>query len=361
MKHLICISFLLSLLACRTSNPANQIAKELYPKYGHLSEPEHAFEQLWHLFDRFYAFFDEKKINWKASYEQYRPQVHANTSEKELVNVFAQMLNPLKDGHVRLIRADTNVIQLDRRPCRFAQTFRGRLGEFQQNTFSVLEQHGFSTPVGLLPTDDYHAQGFNHVYYYAQSDSWGYFRIVDCRDERNSFDEILNNLSNTKGLIIDLRYNLGGSVGKEMAGRFLSDKKVYGFKKQRGANGLFHSSDLVAKPEGELYTKPIVILINDATFSAAEEFALVLSKEAHVNLVGSHTGGYFSDVFNYRLPNGMNVWLSHEQYFSADSVLLEDRGVEPEIYLENTLSDLKEEKDPLINKAISLLQRNIGF
>ena len=53
----------------------------------------------------------------------------------------------------------------------------------------------------------------------------------------------------------------------------------------------------------------------------------------------------------------MIAWLSHEQYYTTDSLLLEDRGVPPDIQMENSLSDLESGQDPLITKAIKLLSQ----
>lgn len=345
----------LTAVAC-ARNPANQLARELYPKFGHLSAPEHNFEQLWHLFDQHYAFFELKGVDWKSVYRQYRPLITANTREDSLLHHFAAMLNPLKDGHVRLTRADTNVISLERRPCHFAREFRGRLRDFQENTFKVLSQNGFAEMQHQIPIPGYVELGFDHLYSYTQSSKLAYLRIVDCRNELATFDRILTELAGTKGLIIDLRYNLGGEVGKEMAARFLASTKVYGYRKTKGKTGFSSPTELQLKPSASAYTYPIVLLINDATFSAAEEFALVLAKEAHVKLMGEATGGYLSDAFTYRLPNGIVVSLSNQQFLDLDQQLLEDVGIQADMALQNTLADLEAGKDPLIDQAIQVLQ-----
>lgn len=345
----------LSMASC-ASNPANQLARELYPKFGHLSAPEHNFEQLWHLFDQHYAFFELKGVNWDSVYQQYRPLIAANTSEDSLLHHFAAMLNPLKDGHVRLTRADTNVVELERRPCQFARTFRGRLRDFQENTFASLSQNGFSEIQHQIPIPGYVKLGFDHLYSFAQSSKLGYLRIVDCRNALGSFDRIITELSGTKGLIIDLRYNLGGEVGKEMAARFLSAAKIYGYIKVKKPSGFTEPIPLEQKPSGTQYTQPIVILINDATFSAAEEFVLVLAKEPHVKLIGSSTGGYLSDAFTYRLPNGIVASLSNQQYLDLDFQLLEDQGIHPKHTLSNSLEELETGKDAVLERAIQLLK-----
>lgn len=345
----------LSVIAC-ARNPANQLAKELYPKFQHLSAPEHSFEQLWHLFDQNYAFFELKGVNWDSTYLQYRPLVDSNTNEDSLLYYFAAMLNPLRDGHIRLTRADTNLIQLDRRPCQFAKTFRGRLRDFQENTFTVLSQNGFAEIQHQIPIPEYQSIGYDYLYSYTQSPTIGYLRVVDCRDELAVFDQVLSELANTEGLILDLRYNLGGEVGKEMAARFLAKDKEYAYKKVRQKNGFSSAIPLKVKAVKKPYRRPVILLINDATFSAAEELSLVLSTEQQVKLIGESTGGYLSDAFTYRLPNGMISSLSHEQYFDLDHHLLEEAGIQPDVFLQNTLADLSKGKDPLIQKAILLLK-----
>lgn len=333
----------------------NKLGKELYHKYHHLSQPEQTFEHLWNVYNTYYAFFEEKEVDWQAVYSEYRPRITELTTEKELLNVFKDMLNPLLDGHVRLIKDGENAVQLDRRVCRFARKFNGKLKDFHNNTMTVLQNNGFNPPKDVFRIYDYEELGLDFLYHYTLSDRLGYLRIVDCRDHLVLFDDLLSRMENTKGLIIDLRYNLGGDVDKEMAGRFVKKQRVYGYKVQKGATGFSKHQPLTVKPQGHTYSQPVVLLVSDATFSAAEGFVLALSGENHVTIVGTSTGGYFSDVYNYRLPNGMNTYLSHQQYYTVDSVLLEDKGVTPDIRIENTLEDFHAGRDPLIDKAISLL------
>ena len=64
--------------------------------------PEANFEHLWRDYDRYYALFDAKGVNWQMLYDQYRPQVTAQTNERELFAILSAMLTPLNDGHVSL-------------------------------------------------------------------------------------------------------------------------------------------------------------------------------------------------------------------------------------------------------------------
>ena len=72
-------------------------------------------------------------------------------------------------------------------------------------------------------------------------------------------------------------------------------------------------------------------------------------------IVGTNTYGAFSDIYSYRLPNGISAWLSYQQYYSMDDILLEDKGVQPDIWLENTWEDVQKVEDPLLQKAIEII------
>src|SRR5215471_119683 len=71
-----------------------------------LSPPEKNFEYLWQTYDRNYALFGAKHIDWKALYKVYRPKVTAKTTDAELFDVLAGILGNLNDNHVRLTSPD---------------------------------------------------------------------------------------------------------------------------------------------------------------------------------------------------------------------------------------------------------------
>ncbi len=64
--------------------------------------PRSNFQILWENFDRYYALFEFKNINWNALYAVYSPQVTERTDDRALFDVMSAMLAHLKDGHVDL-------------------------------------------------------------------------------------------------------------------------------------------------------------------------------------------------------------------------------------------------------------------
>ena len=75
----------------------------------------------------------------------------------------------------------------------------------------------------------------------------------------------------------------------------------------------------------------------------------------YVTIVGDNTDGIFSDKYEFKLPNKWRVSLSNQQYFDADMNNYEGIGIEPDYKLLNKPEDLINGADPLIMKAMELL------
>ncbi|MFU8806778.1 MAG: peptidase, partial [Bradymonadaceae bacterium] len=54
--------------------------------------PEENFEIFWKSFDRHYAHFEIKDVDWRGLYEVHRPQVGPQTTEEELFEVMASLI-----------------------------------------------------------------------------------------------------------------------------------------------------------------------------------------------------------------------------------------------------------------------------
>ena len=63
-------------------------------------DPERNFEVFWHLFERHYAHFETRNMDWSEQYRQFRPRVTPQTTDAQLLAIFNEMVAPLQDGHV---------------------------------------------------------------------------------------------------------------------------------------------------------------------------------------------------------------------------------------------------------------------
>jgi C-terminal processing protease CtpA/Prc len=92
-------------------------------------------------------------------------------------------------------------------------------------------------------------------------------------------------------------------------------------------------------------------------FSGGEIFALAVKERPHVTIIGNHTNGIFSYQLEKQLPNGWEYCLSYQIYMSADMVCYEGKGIPPDIELLNTVADIETGVDPLITRALEVLER----
>lgn len=159
-----------------------------------LSEPEKNFEHLWKTYDRNYALFGAKHIDWDALYKVYRPRVSPKTTEDELFQIVADMLGNLNDNHVRLIS-----------PKRQFQS--GILGQMKMEDFSLdLVKQKYLKDKSKPLVDGNFDYGWI-------TDSIGYFHFRGFgRMELSqvAIDEILKEFKDAKAIVVDVRGNGGG-------------------------------------------------------------------------------------------------------------------------------------------------------
>ncbi len=116
------------------------------------------------------------------------------------------------------------------------------------------------------------------------------------------------------------------------------------------------------KPKGKIqFTKPIVILTSDFTASVAEVFILAMKQFPRVTIVGQTSEGIFSDMMEFKLPNGWQCSLSNMKFYDVKMNDFEGIGFvpEPENQVSNTNKDLETGIDPMITRAIEVLKERI--
>ncbi|HYK60719.1 MAG TPA: S41 family peptidase [Bryobacteraceae bacterium] len=150
-----------------------------------------------------------------------------------------------------------------------------------------------------------------------------------------------------KALIIDERFNGGGGIDQELL-QILNQRKKYQVTRGR-------DSVDVPRPS-EAYFGPMVVLQNERSASDAEMFpegfrALGLGK-----VIGVPTYGAVIGADSYRLLDGSQLRTPEFGVFSADGRDLENYGVPPDVYADNTPADFLAGHDRQIEKAIEVLQ-----
>jgi hypothetical protein len=327
-----------------------------------IRDPEKNFEELWGTFHRRYPFFELRNVDWRKQYDIYRPRVTSKTRNDELFDIFCQMLDPLNDGHVELKakagnRGGTRHFTAEKKP-RFYQEFtKPQIKKLFKTTEKTLVANGFER---LVETAAWMLR-------YCRSDTVGYMQILELEGVKKrklaaALDKIARDFTDLQGFIIDIRDNPGGhdSTAITIINRFCDRGRVAFHRRTKigpSEDALTPLKTWRIEPEGDVqFTKPIVLLTCDAVFSGAEVFALAIRQVPYVTVLGDHTNGIFSYQLEKKLPNGWEYCLSYQQYFSADMVCYEGKGVPADIELLNSTSDIENGTDPLITAALELLK-----
>jgi C-terminal processing protease CtpA/Prc len=298
------------------------------------------FDYLWQEVDKKYSYFQLKNIHWEGVKNTYRPMISSQMSEEELFEVLANMLKELKDDHTNLF-SPFNVSA-------FNVAYSGP-ENYRQRTIEE-----FYIPNIWLTGPFLHG-------FLGNSDI-GYLRYASFSDEFSDvdLDFILNRYAQTKGLILDLRANGGGSIFNvpKLLGRFTTQKTLVGYSITR--NGPLHTDfsereDFYVTPyHGFKYLKPVVVLIDRGSYSATTFFAMATKAFPSFTLVGDTTGGGGGLPNGGQLPNGWTYRFSVSQLLDLNGNNDSENGVAPDIQVDFNWNDLT--KDEILDRAILELQ-----
>ena len=309
--------------------------------------PRGNFEALWHILDEHYCFFDEKGVDWDDVYVKYSAMISDKMTSEELFIVCADMLSELRDGHTNLSSSfDTSYYK--KWWSDYPQNYNERLVE--QYYFNFNDRKASGLTYGIL------------------QENIGYIRYASFASPigEGNLDNVLYYLNTCQGLIIDIRDNGGGNMTnvETLVARFITERTLAGYIIHKNGPGRNDFSDPYAyyfdpAENGRMmWGKPVVVLTNRSTFSAANNFVSVMQYVDQCKIVGATTGGGSGMPFSSELPNGWGI------RFSAASVL-DARGQSTEFGIpptEGCAVDLDplaalQGRDTMLDFAITLLQQ----
>lgn len=275
------------------------------------------FDALWRQIDEHYCFFEEKGIDWDEVYHRYRPLVTDQTTGMELFDICSDMLDELRDGHVNLTSAfETSY-------------YRKWWSDYPQNYNERLIQESYFH-------FDYKQVG-GMTYGVLADSTVGYIRYPSFSYpvSDSSLDMILLQMANCKSLVIDIRDNGGGdltNVGK-LVSRFIEKRILAGsisHKTGPGHGDFSKPYEYYYDPaDGHvIWLRPVAVLTNRSTFSAANNFAAIMKTLPMIDIVGATTGGGCGMPYSSEMPCGWSIRMSGSKIYDPEGRLTEN-GVEP--------------------------------
>jgi C-terminal processing protease CtpA/Prc len=171
----------------------------------------------------------------------------------------------------------------------------------------------------------------------------------------SSFLKLIENtdMNEVRGLIIDVRQNMGGSnqVSNQVIGSLIGDSVgstswhfLYHIAAYR-AWGLEEPTwdekhEIITPGDGMRYSGPLVILTSPVTNSTSEDFAIILQQAGRAIIVGQSSAGGSGNPLAVPLPGGGVFEVSTFKATYPDGTEYASVGIQPDVKVEPTADDI---------------------
>jgi tricorn protease len=157
-----------------------------------------------------------------------------------------------------------------------------------------------------------------------------------------------------EAIVLDVRYNGGGFTHDQVL-NYLGAKEHTFFRQRHGGVGP------VLRSYDRKWSKPLVLLINNRSYSDAEIFPSAFRTLGLGKLVGQPTGGLVIGTSSIRLIDGSTFRIPRTGVFTLKGVNMEKEGVSPDILIEPHPDELAKGRDVQLDKAVEVLQADVAL
>lgn len=340
---------------------------EEWLKEPYSDTPFGVFDAVWEEYDKTYGAFEAKGINWDSCRTVYRSRVRPDASNNELYEVLCGLLGELNDGHVQLIANGYRRFHSVPIPTIYADS------KYYENATEISLLFDVVKSRYLSDFTDSGSFFYGYIALRTIPKKIGYVYIpsfnrmdfpLDFIDEANAY------FASCSGVIIDLRFNGGGSseVLTAVANRYADRKRIFLLSKIR--NGPKHNDFTpfvthTIRPEGvNVGHLPLVVLVNRHTASSAEHFVLAMRSRPQTLVVGDTTTGALSVVVQRIAPNGWEFRTCPQVLYDTTGLILRNAdgrypdgiGLPPDLFARNLLKEIYRGYDRTLATALNFFE-----
>jgi tricorn protease len=182
----------------------------------------------------------------------------------------------------------------------------------------------------------------------------GYIHIPSMDDA--GLDQFLRSLYSDnfdkEAIVLDVRYNGGGFTHDQVL-NYLGARQHTVFRQRYGGEGL------VLRSYDRKWSRPLVLLINNRSYSDAEIFPSAFRTLGLGKLVGQPTGGFVIGTSSVQLIDGSMFRVPRLGVYTVKGVNMEKEGVVPDVLVEQHPDQLAKGIDPQLDKAVEVLEQDV--
>jgi carboxyl-terminal processing protease len=143
-------------------------------------------------------------------------------------------------------------------------------------------------------------------------------------------------LAQTRGIVLDLRNNLGGYVNAmvDVASHFVKEGVIITLRDNQGK-----TTSQSVRPNGTFTELPLVILVNQYSASASEVLSGALQDYHRATIAGTLTFGKGSYDAFYNMSDGSAIYLTIGRWLTPGGREIEGKGITPDYVLTQTGDD----------------------
>jgi len=172
------------------------------------------------------------------------------------------------------------------------------------------------------------------------------------------FNEAVDALEDCRGMVIDLRGNLGGVGGMVMstAGSFFAERAELGRVQSRAGELNFVAMPRNVDTRGELrdaFEGRLAVLIDQLSVSTSEIFSAGLKSTGRARIFGQTTPGYALPAMTLRLPSGDVLYHVVSNLTDPEGVRIEGSGVVPDEEIPLRRAALLAGHDEVLDAAVA--------
>ncbi len=390
-----------------TSRQARQVNFTAKVEVDHRKEREQVFNESWRVMK--FRFYNPAMngVDWNKMKTMYEPLIDYTADQEEMHNVILEMIGELNASHTGIsagfggraevqtrypgfelepdssgyykvtwmykdgpadhdyvkIKEGNFILAIDDHPLKSGDNYfqyfnaaAGRKFEFTVNSKPSTDG-AWKTKVTPVSGAQYSTLQYERwvADRRAMVDKWsngevGYLHIRQMNAESlRKFQRDLAELHLKKALIVDQRFNPGGGIDQELLG--ILGQRQYQYTRGR-------DSIQVTRPLRAFFG-PVVVMENERSTSDAEVFPDGFRTLKLGKIVGVTTYGAVIGTGAYPLLDGSTIRTPGSGLWNVNGTDLENYGVPPDVYVDNTPADFLKGFDAQLKKAVEVLQEEL--